>query len=69
MAGALQPSIPIFTFVLALALGDEKLNLRKRDGVLKLAGVLLCVLGAFVTSAYQGKGSPTCARVRVRVCV
>jgi drug/metabolite transporter (DMT)-like permease len=54
VAGSLQPSIPIFTFVIAVALGDERLNLRKRDGVVKLVGVLLCVLGAFVTSTYQG---------------
>ena len=55
VAGALQPSIPIFTFILAVALGSESLNLRRRDGVLKLTGVLLCVLGAFITSTYQGE--------------
>lgn len=55
VAGALQPSIPIFTFILAVALGSESLNLRRRDGVFKLAGVLLCVLGALITSTYQGE--------------
>lgn len=54
VAGALQPSIPIFTFMMAVTLKAEKLDLRKKDGMLKLVGVVLCALGAFVTSMYQG---------------
>jgi len=40
----------------AVALGDETLRPRRRDGALKLLGVALCVIGAVLTSAYQGTG-------------
>ena len=50
-AAALQPSVPVFTFVLALALGTERLALRRRDGWVTLAGVAICVGGALVTGA------------------
>lgn len=50
-AAALQPSVPVFTFVLALVLGTERLALRRRDGWVTLAGVAICVGGALVTGA------------------
>ena len=54
VAGALQLCIPVFTWLVALALGDESVSIRTRDGRLKLAGVALCVTGAMITSFYQG---------------
>ena len=41
--------MPVFTFVLALVLGTERLALRRRDGWITLAGVAICVGGALVT--------------------
>jgi hypothetical protein len=52
-AAALQPSVPVFTFVLALVLGTERLALRRRDGWVTLAGVAICVGGALVTGALK----------------
>jgi hypothetical protein len=43
--------VPVFTFVLALVLGTERLALRRRDGWVTLAGVAICVGGALVTGA------------------
>ena len=54
VAGALQLCIPVFTWLVALALGDESVSLGTRDGRLKLAGVALCVTGALITSFHQG---------------
>ena len=54
VAGALQLCIPVFTWLVALALGDESVSIITRDGRLKLAGVALCVTGAMITSFYQG---------------
>ena len=54
VAGALQPCIPVFTFLLAVTLGTERVSPRRKDGALKLLGVLLCVVGAMVTSTWQG---------------
>ncbi|ACO70102.1 Drug/Metabolite transporter superfamily [Micromonas commoda] len=54
VAGALQPCIPVFTFLLAVTLGTESVSPRRKDGALKLLGVLLCVIGAMITSTWQG---------------
>ena len=54
VAGALQPRIPVFTFLLAVTLGTESVSPRRKDGALKLLGVLLCVIGAMITSTWQG---------------
>ena len=57
VAGALQPCIPVFTFLLAVTLGTESVSPRRKDGALKLLGVLLCVVGAMITSTWQGTSS------------
>jgi len=54
VAGALQPCIPVFTFLLSVTLGTESVSPRQKDGALKLLGVLLCVVGAMITSTWQG---------------
>ncbi|XP_051129670.1 WAT1-related protein At3g45870-like [Andrographis paniculata] len=53
-ASALQPAIPVFTFFIAVIWGEEKLNIRTREGGAKLVGILLCIVGAVVMAVYQG---------------
>eukprot|EP00898_Chlorokybus_atmophyticus_P001583 jgi/Chlat1/2425/Chrsp17S02829 len=53
-AAAMQPSIPVFTFLLAILLRNETVALRRRDGVAKLFGIAVCVCGAMVMVAYRG---------------
>ncbi|XP_062087070.1 WAT1-related protein At3g30340 [Humulus lupulus] len=46
--------VPVFTFVLALPFGLEKLNLKSIGGCAKLLGTLTCVVGALVLTFYRG---------------
>ncbi|XP_024019356.1 WAT1-related protein At2g37460-like, partial [Morus notabilis] len=46
--------IPIFTFLLSLITGTEKLDLRTKQGKIKTFGVLLSLVGALVASLYKG---------------
>jgi hypothetical protein len=48
----------VFTFVLALALGTERLALRRRDGWVTLGGVCVCVAGALATGAPPARAAP-----------
>lgn len=50
-AAALQPAVPVFTFLFALLLRTERLALWRRDGWLTLGGVLVCVAGSVATGA------------------
>ncbi|WOL17400.1 hypothetical protein Cni_G26192 [Canna indica] len=53
-ASAVQPAIPVFTFILAAILGVETINLVTSQGRLKLVGSLVCVTGALLLVFYQG---------------
>ncbi|KAM6600051.1 hypothetical protein CsatA_019660 [Cannabis sativa] len=46
--------VPVFTFVLALPFGLEKLNMKSIGGCAKLLGTMICVVGALVLTFYRG---------------
>ncbi|KAL8495430.1 hypothetical protein ACS0TY_019536 [Phlomoides rotata] len=46
--------VPVVTFVLALALRMEKVNLKRKSGKGKVIGTLTCVVGATTLSFYKG---------------
>jgi hypothetical protein len=62
-AAALQPAVPVFTFCLAVALGTERLALRRRDGWVTLAGIAVCVAGALATGALAPLRMCACAYI------
>ncbi|KAL4367085.1 hypothetical protein GQ457_05G001190 [Hibiscus cannabinus] len=47
--------VPAITFMLALPFGLEKVNLRNKAGIAKVAGTLVCIGGAMVLTLYKGK--------------
>jgi drug/metabolite transporter (DMT)-like permease len=53
-ASAIQNSVPAITFAMAAALGIERVRLRRRDGLAKVAGTALCVAGASVITLFKG---------------
>ncbi|WVZ14432.1 hypothetical protein V8G54_011998 [Vigna mungo] len=53
-ASALQNSVPAITFVLALALRLEEVNITRRDGLAKVLGTIASVGGATVITLYKG---------------
>lgn len=53
-AAALQPGIPVFTFLLAVCIGTEHVDWNEWAGMAKIGGTVVCVLGALVMSIYKG---------------
>ena len=54
VASAMQPAVPVFTFVLGVLTGVEVLYLRRIEGWIRLMGVASCCLGAFVIATWKG---------------
>ncbi|MCO5573734.1 hypothetical protein L7F22_027508 [Adiantum nelumboides] len=53
-AAALQPGIPVFTFLLAVCIGTEQVDWNEWAGMAKIGGTVVCVLGALLMSIYKG---------------
>ncbi|GMN46338.1 hypothetical protein TIFTF001_015519 [Ficus carica] len=53
-ASAMQNSVPAITFLMASALGVEKVNISRRDGMAKILGTIASIGGATVITLYKG---------------
>ncbi|KAJ6797348.1 WAT1-related protein-like [Iris pallida] len=46
--------VPVFTFILAIPFGLERVNVRSKSGIAKVIGPAVCVAGAMLLTFYQG---------------
>ncbi|KAK7406979.1 hypothetical protein VNO78_08617 [Psophocarpus tetragonolobus] len=53
-AAAVQPAIPVFTFLFTVMMGIETVNLRSYQGLAKIGGTVICVSGAILMVFYRG---------------
>ncbi|XP_050387612.1 WAT1-related protein At3g30340-like [Argentina anserina] len=53
-ASAFTNMVPVYTFLLALPFGLEKVSIRSKGGIAKILGSLICIGGALSLTLYKG---------------